>query len=345
MKKILTLILAVVVLAMAFTGCGTKSDTLNLYTWEGMFPQEVLDAFTTETGIKINYVNFDTSETMLTKLDAAKGGDYDVIVADDYILESVIAQGLAQKLDKTKITNMKNVNTSVQNLFYDPSSSYTVPYGAGLQTIVYDPSKVSTKITGYIDLWNTEFEDRIGLITNPRVINGMALKVLEQSYNTEDLDIIKKAGEKLLELAPNVRVNKDDNLQDDLLSGEVDIAVMYSSQVTLAKLANAELEIVFPKEGLGFGTMPMFIPTKAPNSDAAHKFIDFIFRPEISKQCFEYIGYYSTNVEADKLISPELKDLIAMPTNLDGAESIRVFEGEANDLHNTIYTEFKNACG
>lgn len=345
MKKVFTLVLAVAMFALMFTGCGSKSDTLNLYTWEGMFPQEVLDAFTAETGIKINYVNFDTDETMLTKLQAAKGGDYDVVIADDYILESVIAEGLAQKLDKAKIPNIKNVNPAVQNLFYDPASDYTVPYGAGLQTIVYDPSKVDTEITGYIDLWNTEFQDRIGLITNYRVINGMALKVLGQSYNTQDLDIIRKAGEKMLELAPNVRVNKDDNLQDDLLSGEVDIAVMYSSQVMLAKTANPDLKIVFPKEGLGFGTMPMFIPSKAPNADAAHKFIDYIFRPEVSKQCFEALGYYCTNIEADKLIAPELKDLIAMPENLTDSESIRMFEGEANDLHNTIYTEFKNACG
>lgn len=345
MKKVLTLILAVALFAMMLTGCGTKSDTLNLYTWEGMFPQEVLDAFTAETGIKVNYVNFDTDETMLTKLQAAKGGDYDVVIADDYILQNVIEQGLAQKLDKAKMPNSKNENPNVQKLFYDPTGEYTIAYGAGLQTIVYDPSKVQTEITGYADLWNPEFEDRIGLITSYRVINGMALKVLNESYNTKDLDAIRKAGDKLLELAPNVRVNKDDNLQDDLLSGEVDIAVMYSSQVMLAKLANPDLKVVFPKEGLGFGTMPMFIPSKAPNAEAAHKFIDYIFRPEVSKQCFEALGYYCTNIEADKLFAPEIKEFIALPTDLSGSESIIFFDGEANDLHNTIYTEFKNACG
>ena len=70
------------------------SDELVLYTWESMFPQEVLDAFEQETGIRVNYVNFDTDETMLARLEAAEGGDYDIVVADDYIIETAIAEAL-----------------------------------------------------------------------------------------------------------------------------------------------------------------------------------------------------------------------------------------------------------
>ncbi|MFQ9681489.1 MAG: hypothetical protein ACLRZH_16605 [Ruthenibacterium lactatiformans] len=77
----------------AASGSTTGSTELNLYTWEGMFPQEVLGAFTAETGIKVNYSSFDTDENMLMKLEAANGGDYDVVIADDYILEPVIAGG------------------------------------------------------------------------------------------------------------------------------------------------------------------------------------------------------------------------------------------------------------
>lgn len=76
------------------------SKELVLFTWEGVFPQEVLDSFEEETGVKVIYSNFDTDETMLEKLSMAKGGDYDIIVADDYILETVIQEGLAEKLDK-----------------------------------------------------------------------------------------------------------------------------------------------------------------------------------------------------------------------------------------------------
>ena len=64
--------------------------------------QGVLDAFTAETGIKVNYSSFDTDETMLAKLETAKGGDYDVVIADDYIIETAIAEGLVMELDKSQ---------------------------------------------------------------------------------------------------------------------------------------------------------------------------------------------------------------------------------------------------
>ena len=72
MKKKLAMLLAVTMLATLFTGCGAggKEDKgeLNLYTWDGMFPQEILDGFEKETGIRINYSNFDYDEDMLAKL-------------------------------------------------------------------------------------------------------------------------------------------------------------------------------------------------------------------------------------------------------------------------------------
>ena len=352
MKKALRIALVLTLFASVLVGCGPKGgegkkETLNLFTWEGMFPQEVLDEFTAETGIVINYNNFDYNETMLAKLEAAQGGDYDLIIADDYILETVIERGLAQKLDKSKIPNFEHINPLYQGQFYDPNDEYTVPYGAGVQTIVYNPDKVDIEITGYADLWHESLRDSVGTIANYRVINGMALKVLGESYNTEDLEVIRKAGDKLLELAPNIRIIKDDNLQDDLLSGEVDVAVMYTSQVTNAVLANPDLKLVYPKEGIGFGIMAKFIPVNAPNPDAAHKFIDFILRPEISAKCFEWMGYYCTNKAADELIDPDLREMLTLPPEFtsEDMEMIRVVGAEAEELHSKIWTEFKGAAG
>ena len=137
-------------------------------------PQEVLDGFTEETGVKINYVNFDFDETMLAKLEAAGGGDYDLVIADDYIIETAISEDLVQKLDPSKLSNYKSINSVYQGQFFDPEDEYTVPYGAGVQTIVYDPSLVDLEITGYADLWDKSLEDSVGIIASSRVIDGMA---------------------------------------------------------------------------------------------------------------------------------------------------------------------------
>lgn len=350
MKKILAAALAVTLLVASLAGCsssqGDKGE-LVLYTWEGMFPQEVLDGFTEKTGIQINYANFDYDETMLAKLEAAKGGDYDLVIADDYIIETVIAEGLAQKLDTEKLENYGNINPVYQGQFFDPQDEYTVPYGAGVQTIVYDPSLVDVEIQGYADLWDESLRDNVGIINSYRVIDGMALKVLGESYNTEDIATIEAAGDKLLELAPNIRLIKDDNTQDDLLSGEVGAAVLYTSQVTMAKMANPDLKVVFPKEGIGFGIMGQFIPSDAPNPDAAYAFMDYILDPEIAAQCFEYLGYYCTNLAAEEYISEEYRDFLTLPSDIDmeNMEMIENISAEAVETHNRVFTEFTAACG
>lgn len=353
MKKLLALALAGSMAAALLTGCGSAASQteskgeLNLFTWMGMFPDEVLKGFEEETGIKVNYSNFDTDETMLQKLAQADGGSYDLIIADDYIIQTAIEQGLVAELDKSKLSNLGNVNPVYQGHFFDPEDAYTVPYGAGVQTIVYDPNSVSMEINGYADLWDAALKDNLAIIGNYRVINGMALKVMGESYNTTDIATIQAAGEKLMELAPNIRLIKDENLQDDLLSGEVGAAVMYTSQVTLAKLANPDLKVVFPEEGIGLGIMAQFIPAKAPNADAAYQFIDYILRPEIAKQCFEHLGYYCTNQAADELIEEEYREFLTLPEGFsaDATEMIAPISAEAEEAHVQVWTEFKNACG
>ncbi len=362
MKKVLALILSLSLALGMLAGCGGGSASsgsgdagsgssaaqggqLNLFTWQGMFPQEVLAGFTAETGIEVNYANFDTDENMLAKLETAQGGDYDVIIADDYIIQTVIAEGLAQKLDTSKLSGWGNINPVYQGQFYDPADEYTVPYGAGVQTIVYNPAAVNVEINGYADLWDSSLADNLGIIANYRVINGMALKVMGESYNTEDTALIEEAGQRLLELAPNIRLIKDDNLQDDIISGEVGAAVMYTSQVTMAMMANPELEVVFPEEGIGLGIMAMFIPSQAPNADTAYQFIDYILRPEISAQCFEYMGYYCTNLAAEEHISEEYRSFLTLPDHFGETEMIQPISAEAEEVHNRVWTEFRSACG
>lgn len=329
----------------ALSGCGEKktAQTLNLFTWDGMFPQEVLTGFEEEYDIKINYSNFDYDEDMLAKLETAKGGDYDLVIADDYIIEIAIAEGLVQKLDKTKLTNWDNIDPVFQGKFYDETDEYTVPYGAGIPLIVYDPAMVDVEITGYEDLWNAELEDNVALIGNYRVVDGIVLKMMGYSFNEEDTAVIAEAGKKLMELAPNVRLISDNNTQDYLISGEAAVGFLYTSQVTQAIAARPDLKVVYPKEGLGFGIMAGFVPSQAPNAEAAHLFLDYILRPEISAQCFEYIGYVCTTKAAVPYLSPEAHESLSLPEGAESGEFIMDISAGANEAHEKIWTEFRDA--
>ena len=94
-KRLLAVVMCALMAGTTFTGFKDAGDDkeLVLFTWEGMFPQEVLDDFEKETGVKVVYSNFDTDETMIEKLSMAKGGDYDIVwrisgISTHYIRDS-----------------------------------------------------------------------------------------------------------------------------------------------------------------------------------------------------------------------------------------------------------------
>ena len=92
--------------------------------------------------------------------------------------------------------------------------------------------------------------------------------------NEEDVAVIDKTGEKLKELAPNIRMIQDDNTQNALLNGEASVAFLYTSQVTQALKDNPDLKVGYPEGGLGCGRMGVFVPGGAPNAKAANEFIN-----------------------------------------------------------------------
>lgn len=343
-KKIVSMILCAALAGSMLTGCGEKKEEDNkelvLYTWEGLFPQEVLTDFEDETGIRIISSNFDSNETMFEKVQQSDGKDYDLVIGDDYIIEQIVNNGLAKELDKEKLKNYDNINPLYQSQFYDPENKYTIPHGAGIPLIVYDPEQVDFEIQGYEDLWNPALEDKIATIASYRAVGGMVLLTMGKSMNEQDPAVIKEAGEKLKELAPNIRMIQDTNTQNALLNGEASVGILYTSQVIAALAENPDLKVVYPKEGLGFGIMNFFIPKNAPDTEEAYAFLDYILEPEVAAKCFDFVGYYCTNKAADELVNPDL----VVPDSVTKGEIIQNVSAEAEEVYNQNWTEFKAAC-
>ena len=343
-KRVLAILLCSIMAGSLLSGCGGEKEENNkelvLYTWEGLFPQEVLDDFEKEKGIRIINSNFDSNETMLEKVQQSDGKDYDVVIGDDYIIEQVVKNGLAKELDKSKLSNYGNINPLYQSQFYDPDNKYTIPHGEGIPLIVYDPEQVDFEITGYEDLWNSKLEDKIATIASYRAVEGMVLLTMGKSMNEEDPTVIKEAGEKLVSLAPNIRMIQDTNTQNALLNGEASVAILYTSQVIAALQENPDLKVVYPKEGLGFGIMNFFIPKNAPDTEEAYEFLNYILEPEVAAKCFDFVGYYCTNKAADDLVNPDL----VVPDSVTKGEIIQNVSTEAEEVYNQNWTEFKAAC-
>jgi spermidine/putrescine-binding protein len=331
-----------------------QKKTLVIYTWEEMIPQEIFDDFTRETGVEVVLKTFEYNEEMLEALEMAEGGEYDLVIADDYIVEFVIDEGLAQRLNKKLLPNLKNVNPFYQHQFYDPHDEYTVPYGAGIQTIVYNPAALSFDLTGFSDLWNPALRDRLGITGNYRVINGMILKTMGSGYNETDPAVIEAAGERLLQLVPNVKVMRDMDLDEYILKGDIDVALMYTDQVFKSFVENPNLKMVYPKEGIGFGIMPAFIPVNAPNPQAAHWFLNAIMEPRRGALCFEYLGYYCTFAASEEHINPEHRPYLLLPMEERNGRRVNKFGNyefmmnlseDAEAAHSRIWDAFTTALG
>ncbi|MDR2483214.1 MAG: extracellular solute-binding protein [Treponema sp.] len=322
---------------------GNRQQQLALFSWADMFPQEILTAFKRETGIEVVYIALPDdggNEDMLATLRATQGAMYDLVIADDYIIEFVLREGLAQVTDKKQLPNFRNIDHLFQYQFYDPANAYTIPYGAGIQTIVYDPSKVKKEITGYADLWDSSFRNSLGIVSNYRVVMGMALKTLGYSYNTEEKAEIDAAGQKLRQLVPNIKLMQDAGLSDALLKGEISAAVMYTNEAIEAKMANPRLKMIYPQEGIGFGIMAAFIPSRAPNVTAAHRFLNFIMDPQRGAKCFEYLMYYCTYAASEEFIGAKYQEYLVAP-DLENFEMIQAVPVVAETAHMDNWRRFQ----
>lgn len=346
MKKWIAMLL-VPVLALGLTaGCGEKASNeneLNVLTWDGYIPEDVLAEFQETTGIKVNLSNFNTNEEMLSKLEATNGGQYDVVIGSDYIIDIARNKGLLAELDTAKIPNFQNIDPAFQSQYYDPQNTYTVPYGPGTPLIIYDPEAVDVEIKGYNDLWDLSLKNSIVMMDDARNVIGITLKSMGESMNETDPEILEQAKEKLFQLKPNIYKLDYNNPYDAIISGEASVAYMFTPQVLLAQQARPELEVVYPEEGMGFGIDAWFVPLNAPHMDNAHTFLNYILDAEVGARISEQILYICPNQAAQAYLSEEFKSnkVLYIPSEVLGETEFIKDVGEATTLYDNIWTAFK----
>ena len=348
MKKILCVLLAL--LALASVACAETVNSedkpvLNIFTWEGYIDYEtVIKPFEEETVIKVNYATFASNEEMYEKLKAAHGGDYDIILASDYMLNTVREAGLMQKFDASIVTNYGNLNEGFTHQYFDPDNEYVVPYVSGIPLIVYNPAEVDVEIKGFNDLWNPALKDSLGLIDDARVSIGMVLLSMGQSMNTTDEAVLAEAAEKLDALRANIHVLEYENLHNYLVSGDIDVAYTFTPFVALALDANPDLEVVWPEEGLGFGIDGCFIPVNAPHAKNANLFLEFLLRPEIASICAQWQYYCSPNAAAQEILPDWYKEnpvFNGIYDRIGDAEYIKNLSSADEQKFQDIWTKFK----
>ena len=282
-----------------------QGGELNLFAWSEYVPQSVLDGFTKETGIQVNYESYGSNEEMLAKL-MSGASSYDVIQPSEYVVEALVKENLLLPLDKSKLPNLKNVGPEYWKQPHDPDLTYSVPYMQGTVGIVINTEKIKEPITGFGDVFQPKYKGRIVVLDDALEIVTWALATQGLGPDAVTEENLEKVRPVLAAWLPLVKVYDSDSPKTALLNGDVDLGIVWSGEAAiLIKEQPGKFVYVLPKEGAHMFIDNLVIPKGAENVDAAHRFIDYILRPDVSKQISEEFPYTNPNLEARKLLSKE----------------------------------------
>ena len=324
MKRLLSIALLFVLLTALLpvqAQAANETVTINVYNW-GQYLSDGTDDYinvieefeAAYPNIKVNYMTYDSNESMYTKLKTG-GSLFDIIIPSDYMVEKLIAEDMLEPLDMANIPNFQYIDDSFRDPSYDPGSVYSVPYTWGGVGVIYNTKYVDEADTGGWELlWNEKYAGKILMFDNPR--DAFAIAQLELGYdiNTEDSTLLTLSANLLREQKPLVQMYVMDQVFDKMQRGEAWIAPYYAGDYLLMVEENPDLAFYYPEEGFNLFVDAVCIPKGSEHKAEAETFINFLLDPEVCGQNLEYLGYSSPSSAAKEFMDPEVaSDPIAYP--------------------------------
>ncbi|MBQ3108215.1 MAG: spermidine/putrescine ABC transporter substrate-binding protein [Clostridia bacterium] len=345
MKKVLCILLTVLMLLPMLTACGgSDKPTLNILNWGDFIAPELLDQFTEETGIEVNYSTMTSNEEMLVKL-SASDCIYDLCFPSEYIVEKLIAQDMLYEINKDNIPNLKNIDEKFLDMSFDPGNTYSVPYMWCTVGILYNTKMVQEPVTSWDILWDDTYAGKILMYDSVRDTIGITLRKLGHSLNTRDENAILEAQEELIAQKPIVRAYLTDDAKTEMINGNAAMTVIYSGDAMYCMMENPDLAFAVPEEGSNYSFDNAIIPKTSANKENAEKFIDFLCRADVAKVNTEYIGYSTPNKAALELMDAEwIEDETYNPPQevLDRCEIFHDL-GDFIEVYNEAWLKIKGA--
>ncbi len=298
---------------------------LNVYNWSDYIDSTVLDDFSKETGIKVNYDVFDSNEVLETKLLAGNTG-YDIVVPSASFLERQIKAGVFQKLDRTRLPNLKNQDVEITQriALHDPGNEHSVNYLWGTSGVGYNEAKIKERMPDapldsfamfYDPKVVSKFADcGVTVLDAPSEIVGTVLIYLGKDANSEKPEDLAAAEKVLLSIRPYIKYVNSSKYIEDLANGEVCLALGWSGDVLQARDRANEagkgitVKYLIPREGAVMFFDMLAVPADAKHVKNAHLFIDFLLRPDVAAKNTNFVNYANSNAASMSLVSEEIKN-------------------------------------
>ncbi len=302
------------------------SKVLNIYNWSDYIAEDTIANFEAETGIKVTYDVFDSNEVLEAKLMAGNTG-YDIVVPSLTFLSRQIQAGVFQPLDKSKLSNLGNLDPALMALLAnnDTGNAHSLPYLWGTTGIGFNVDKVREALgeDAPTDSWALVLDPAnleklkgcgVAFLDTPSEIIPPVLRFLGEEPNSFDPAVIQKGVDRLQALRPSITYFHSSQYINDLANGDICVAVGWSGDIIQAKARAAEagkgvnISYVIPKEGAPMWFDMLAIPKGAQNMDNAYLFLNYLMRPEVMAGVQNYVAYASANQAALPMVDKVILD-------------------------------------
>ncbi len=302
MKNIITKSLTSIALLLStlIVGCGPSKPILNVYTWSDYIDEELVSQFEKEFNCKVIIDTFDSNEFMFSKLKAGATG-YDIIIPTSYMAKLMYEQKLISKLDLTQIPNSKFIDKLyLQNLAFDKTMQYSIPYMLGYTCIAYNKEKLGKLDNSWNVFSRRDLKGRMTLLDDMRETIGAGLFFTGSKLNSIDQKELDKAKNQIIEWKKNLAKFDNEVYKIGITSGEFLVVQGYSGDILQAISEAKHLDLMIPREGVSISCDDMVVPATAPNKALAYKFINFIIEPKNAAKNMQYTCYFAPVPEAKK---------------------------------------------
>ncbi|MDZ7639035.1 MAG: spermidine/putrescine ABC transporter substrate-binding protein [Bryobacterales bacterium] len=283
-------------------GCGRNGgETLYVMDWAHYIPVRVLQLFERESGIRVRYQAYGSNDEMLRRLALAEL-PWDVAFPCQQHLQAMRRRKLLQPLDHAKLPNLSSLSADFAKPFWDPRLEFSVPVSWGCTGIAYS-RQLQMKIGKWADLWDERLRERLTMLNDRDEVLAASLLKLGLSLNSSHPEHLRAAGEEALRQKRLVHSYGTLESKNRLLSGEFQVAQLWSNLAGQAIAAAPNIEFVFPEEGFPVYAENAVVLNTALNSVAAHSFINFLLVPEVAAMLSEF-AYTPSTVEGTRKFLP-----------------------------------------
>ena len=320
---------ATALLGAAVPVLAADPKVLNIYNWSDYIADDTIKNFEKETGIKVNYDNYDANEILHAKLVAGNTG-YDIVVPGSHFAKQQIAGGLLQKLDRSKLSNWGNLDPALLKQLgnVDPGNQYLVDWLWGYVTVGINVPKVKAAL-GPMPMpdnaWSLIFDPKYAaklkscgvnfLDSASEVLPVAMLYVGKPAYSTNAADY-DAAAQMLKSVRPYVTRFSSSGYINDLAGGSLCAVMGYSGDINIARgraleaapKQPAAIEALIPKGGATLFFDTMAIPKDAKNVANAHLFINYILRPEVAASLTNKLFYANPNAASLKFVRKDVAE-------------------------------------